>query len=121
MGSSMVIMCSSRSLLILSSIAASVVDLPEPVGPVTSTNPRGFSHSPFATTGKPSASKPLISHAQKHRFEENPELDFSFGFKNLARFRGHVFYQTRGGGARFRTIPWGIKGFCGLGLPWVAK
>ena len=37
-------MCSSRSLLILSSIAASVVDLPEPVGPVTSTRPRGLSH-----------------------------------------------------------------------------
>ena len=30
-------------LLILSIIAASVVDLPEPVGPVTSTSPRGFS------------------------------------------------------------------------------
>ncbi len=26
----------------MSSIAASVVDLPEPVGPVTSTNPRGL-------------------------------------------------------------------------------
>ena len=44
-GSSIVIMCSSRSLLILSSIAASVVDLPDPVGPVTSTRPRGLSHS----------------------------------------------------------------------------
>src|SRR5438270_13711748 len=37
MGSSIVIMCSSRSLLILSSMAAKVVDLPDPVGPVTST------------------------------------------------------------------------------------
>ena len=35
----MVIMCSSRSLLILSSMAASVVDFPEPVGPVTSNQP----------------------------------------------------------------------------------
>ena len=30
------------SVLILSIIAASVVDLPEPVGPVTSTSPRGL-------------------------------------------------------------------------------
>ena len=38
----MVMMCSSRVSLISSIIAASVVDLPEPVGPVTSTKPRGF-------------------------------------------------------------------------------
>ena len=42
-GSSMVRMCSRRSVLILSIIAASVVDLPLPVGPVTSTRPRGRS------------------------------------------------------------------------------
>ena len=38
-GSSIVRMCSSRSSLMMSSIAASEVDLPEPVGPVTSTKP----------------------------------------------------------------------------------
>ncbi len=37
----MVRMWSSRVVLISSIIAASVVDLPEPVGPVTSTMPRG--------------------------------------------------------------------------------
>ena len=41
----MVRMCSWRSVLILSIIAASVVDLPLPVGPVTSTRPRGRSAS----------------------------------------------------------------------------
>ena len=41
-GSSIVMMCSSRVLLISSIIAASDVDLPEPVGPVTSTKPRGL-------------------------------------------------------------------------------
>ncbi len=51
-GSSIVIMCSSRSALILSSIAASVVDLPDPVGPVTSTRPRGLSHMPLTTSGQ---------------------------------------------------------------------
>ena len=42
MGSSMVTMCSRRSVLILSIIAASVVDLPDPVGPVTRIEPPGL-------------------------------------------------------------------------------
>ena len=42
-GSSIVMMCSSRVWLITSISDASVVDLPEPVGPVTSTSPRGRS------------------------------------------------------------------------------
>ena len=42
-GSSTVMMWPFRSRLILSIIAARVVDFPEPVGPVTSTSPRGFS------------------------------------------------------------------------------
>ena len=35
-------MCPRIRVLILSIIDASVVDLPEPVGPVTSTSPRGL-------------------------------------------------------------------------------
>ena len=61
-GSSIVMMCSWRSLLILSSIAASVVDLPEPVGPVTRTRPRGLSQMPATTGGRPSSLKPRISY-----------------------------------------------------------
>ena len=41
MGSSIVRMCSDRVWLARSIRQASVVDLPEPVGPVTSTIPRG--------------------------------------------------------------------------------
>ena len=42
----------------------------------------------------------ILTDAQKHRFEENLELDFSFGIKNMARFRGNLFNQrgSRGGG-----------------------
>ena len=40
-------------MLILSIIAASVVDLPLPVGPVTSTSPRGRSDSLPMTGGRP--------------------------------------------------------------------
>ena len=52
-GSSTVSMCSWRSELILSSMAASVVDLPDPVGPVTSTRPRGLSQIVAITGGRP--------------------------------------------------------------------
>jgi hypothetical protein len=54
---SIVRMWSCRSTLILSSIAASVVDLPLPVGPVTSTRPRGRSDSVASTGGSPSSWK----------------------------------------------------------------
>ena len=45
-------MWSARVRLISSIIAASVVDLPEPVGPVTSTRPRGFSASSCSDVGQ---------------------------------------------------------------------
>src|SRR5436853_1905324 len=63
----------------------------------------------------------VLTDAQKHRFEENLELDFSFGLKSLARFRGNCFNQRGAVGAVFRTIPWDIKGFDALGLPTVVK
>src|SRR6267378_3748737 len=52
MGSSMVIKCSARLALMRSIIAASVVDLPEPVVPVTSTNPRCSSQILEMTAGR---------------------------------------------------------------------
>ena len=55
-GSSIVMMCSSRVALISSIIAASVVDLPEPVGPVTSTKPRGLRVNSCTIGGRPSSS-----------------------------------------------------------------
>ena len=63
----------------------------------------------------------VLTDAQKHRFEENLELDFSFGLKNLARFRGNLFHQRGAVGAVFRTIPWEIKSFDALGLPAVVR
>ncbi len=50
-------MCSGCSQLILSIMAASVVDLPEPVGPVTRISPLGRSDSSRTTFGSPSSSK----------------------------------------------------------------
>jgi twitching motility protein PilT len=59
----------------------------------------------------------VMTDAQKHRFEENLELDFSFGLKGLARFRANVFNQRGAVGSVFRVIPFEIKSFQQLNLP----
>ncbi len=63
----------------------------------------------------------VLTDAQKHRFEENLELDFSFGVKGLCRFRANLFNQRGAVGAVFRAIPYEIKAFEELGLPPVVK
>src|SRR5512140_391000 len=59
----------------------------------------------------------VMTDAQKHRFEEDLELDFSFGMKGLARFRANIFNQRGAAGAVFRIIPLEIKSFQQLNLP----
>jgi twitching motility protein PilT len=59
----------------------------------------------------------VMTDAQKHRFEEELELDFSFGLKGLARFRANVFNQRGACAAVFRVIPYEIKSFQQLNLP----
>jgi twitching motility protein PilT len=59
----------------------------------------------------------VMTDAQKHRFEEDLELDFSFGLKGLARFRANVFNQRGASAAVFRVIPYEIKSFQQLALP----
>jgi twitching motility protein PilT len=59
----------------------------------------------------------VLTDAQKHRFEENLELDFSFGLKGMSRFRANLFNQRGAVGAVFRAIPYEIKSFDALGLP----
>src|SRR5438874_4743243 len=59
----------------------------------------------------------VMTDAQKHRFEESLELDFSFGLKGLARFRANVFNQRGATSAVFRLIPFEIKSFNQLKLP----
>src|SRR5215207_3046253 len=69
----------------------------------------------------PSETKQLVysvlTDAQKKRFEETLELDFSFGIKGLARFRCNVFNQRGAVAAVYRLIPEKIPAFEDLGLP----
>ena len=59
----------------------------------------------------------VLTEKQKQRLEEALEIDFSFGLKGLARFRGNIFHQRGSVGAVFRLIPMEIKSFDQLRLP----
>src|SRR6266496_4115162 len=59
----------------------------------------------------------VLTEPQKKRFEQEDELDFSFGIANLARFRGNCFRQRGCVSMVIRQIPFHIKGFHELGLP----
>lgn len=59
----------------------------------------------------------ILTDAQKVSFEEELELDLSFGVKNLARFRSNIFMQRGAVAGAFRVIPFKILSFAELGLP----
>jgi len=63
----------------------------------------------------------VMTDSQKHRFEENWEIDFSFGIAGLCRFRANIFNQRGNISAVFRIIPFDIKGFRALKLPPVVE
>ncbi len=59
----------------------------------------------------------ILTDTQKHKFEENNELDLSFGVKGLSRFRSNIFMQRGAVAGAFRMIPFQIKTLRELGLP----
>lgn len=59
----------------------------------------------------------VMTDSQKHKFEEENELDLSFGVKGLSRFRGNIFVQRGAVAGVFRVIPYKILTFEELGLP----
>jgi twitching motility protein PilT len=59
----------------------------------------------------------ILTEQQIADFEKNLDLDFSFGIKGLARFRGNVFLSKGAVAAVFRKIPTQIPDFDALGMP----
>ncbi|WP_236683591.1 type IV pilus twitching motility protein PilT [Demequina aurantiaca] len=59
----------------------------------------------------------LITQAQRERFEEKLELDFSRAIPGEARFRVNMYKQRDAVGAVFRLIPYEIKPLETLGIP----
>jgi twitching motility protein PilT len=63
----------------------------------------------------------VMSDEQRKRFETTKELDFSFGVKNLSRFRANVFLQRGVVSVALRHIPYEILPLERLGLPPVVR
>lgn len=59
----------------------------------------------------------VMTDQQKHRYEEDFEIDFSFGIKDVARFRANIFTQRNSSAGVFRLIPFEIKSLMELELP----
>src|SRR5262245_22681933 len=78
--------------------------VPLPFPPLTATETKNLCYS-------------LLTDSQRHRFEEQSELDFSFGIRGLSRFRGNLFIQKGAVGGAFRLIPYEVRSLADLGLP----
>jgi twitching motility protein PilT len=78
---------------------------------------RPLDYEPLTAADTKQLAYSVLTDAQKHRFEEDLELDFSFGIKGLSRFRANLFNQRGAVAAVFRAIPYEIKSFEALGLP----
>lgn len=63
----------------------------------------------------------ILTDAQKKRFEEENELDLSFGVKGLSRFRANLLVQRGAVAGVFRAIPYQVMGFEELGLPQIVS
>jgi len=63
----------------------------------------------------------ILTDAQKQKFEENWELDLSFGIKGLSRFRANIYIQKSAVAGAFRSIPFRIMSFEELGIPPVVQ
>ncbi|KMQ49717.1 Twitching motility protein PilT [Chitinispirillum alkaliphilum] len=59
----------------------------------------------------------IMNETQRKQFEQQKEVDFSFGVQNLARFRANVYLQRGCCTCAIRQIPYLIKSIEELGLP----
>ena len=59
----------------------------------------------------------ILDSEQIAKFEQDKELDMSFGISGVGRFRVNVFYQRGAVGTAIRVIPYEILGFEKLGVP----
>jgi len=74
-------------------------------------------HPPLTPTETKQLTYSLLTDRQKKQFEEKLELDFSFGIKDLGRFRGNAFMQKGSVAAAFRRFLPSMWSFSQLGLP----
>jgi twitching motility protein PilT len=63
----------------------------------------------------------ILNDEQKKRFENDHELDFSFGVQGVSRFRANVFQQRGVTAMALRQIPYQLHTFEQLGLPPICR
>jgi len=59
----------------------------------------------------------MLDEEQQQKFLSQKELDFSYSFRDRARFRVNIFHQRGFMGVALRLIPTKIRDFAELGLP----
>lgn len=74
-------------------------------------------HPPLTPAETKSLAYSLLTDKQKKKFEEKLELDFSFGIKQLGRFRANVFMQKGSVAIAFRRFLPEMWSFAQLGIP----
>ncbi len=82
---------------------------------------KALQHPPFQAQDTKQLCYSLLTDAQKRKFEEENELDLSFGVKGLSRFRGNIYLQRGAVAGAFRMIPYKFMSFEELGLPSVVR
>ena len=78
---------------------------------------KSVDHPPLTPTETKELVYSLLSDKQKKLFEEKWELDFSFGIKELGRFRANVFMQKGAVAGAFRRFLPSMWSFSQLGIP----
>ena len=78
---------------------------------------RSYDTVPLTPTETKQLVYSLLTDKQKKQFEERLELDFSFGIKDLGRFRANVFMQKGAVGAAIRRFLPTMWSFQKLGIP----
>jgi twitching motility protein PilT len=63
----------------------------------------------------------ILNDEQKKRFENDKELDLSFGVQGISRFRANVYQQRGVTSMAIRQIPYEIHTFEQLGLPPICR
>jgi len=74
-------------------------------------------HPPLTAVDTKELVYTLLTDRQKKIFEEKMELDFSFGIKDIGRFRGNIFQQKGAVAAAFRRFLSQMWSFPKLGIP----
>lgn len=59
----------------------------------------------------------ILTDSQKQKFEEDKEIDLSFDFKGMARFRANIFLMRGAVAGAFRAVPSKVIPLENMGMP----